>query len=107
MPLSREVDFMPGGDYAFVVVIPNARQRCQLWLYTWDQVENNRDDGRTSAPDAQASLANREMLLLAKYLLKLAGHEAHKQIDIPDQEWNLAGKEIENGYEEEDSETSR
>jgi hypothetical protein len=70
-------------------------------------VENDQDDGRTSVPAAQASLANREMLLLAKYLLKQAGHEAHKQINIPDQEWNLAGKEIEHDNEEEETSQNR
>jgi hypothetical protein len=45
MPLPREVDFLPGGDYAFVVVKPTVRGKAELWFYDWEQVENNREDG--------------------------------------------------------------
>jgi hypothetical protein len=90
MPLSREVDCFPDGDFAFLVVVPKPDDKASLWFYTWDQVEADLDDGRKSnnPPKYQASLANREMLQLAKYLLKLAGHEAANQIDIPDQAWH-------------------
>ena len=99
MPLSREVDFVPPGDFAFVVVHPTARQRCELWLYTWDQVEGDVDDGRTHPPKYKVTMPNREMLQLAKYLLKLAAHPAHEQINVPDQDWNLVGTRYGDGHD--------
>ncbi len=88
MPLAREVDFVPPGDYAFVAVRPLARQRCELWLFSWGQVENGIDDGRTHPPRSVATMANREMIQLAKHLLFLAGHPAIDQIVVPAQEWD-------------------
>jgi hypothetical protein len=96
MPLPREVDLMPGGDFAFLAVIPPYMLRlCELWFYDWDQVERGEDDGRTYAPAYKAVLGDREMRMLAKHLLKLVGDPIYKQISVPDQEWNLAGNDIE------------
>ena len=99
MPSTREVDFVPPGDFAFAVVHPIARRRSELWFYTWDQVENNMADGRTHPPKFKATLANREMLQMSKYLLKLAGHPAHEQIHVPDQDWNLVGTRYGDGHD--------
>jgi hypothetical protein len=99
MPLPREVDFLPGGDYAFVVVKPTVRGKAELWFYDWEQVENNREDGRfiQNPPKTRAAVGNRELLLLAKYLLQAAGHIAAKHVVVPDQQWNTR-------YSEEDNE---
>ena len=93
MPSNREVDFMPGGDFSFAVVVPQARQRCTLALYTWDQVERDMADGRYYQPSHKIVMAHREMLQLAKHLLTQAGHPMASRINIPDQDWNKAGGE--------------
>lgn len=99
MPLPREIDFMPGGDFAFMVLIPpRLTGLCELWFYDWDQVEENKDDGKSGhVPAFHAAIAEREMLLLAKQLLKLVGHEAYKQISSTHQGWKRTGNETAEG----------
>jgi hypothetical protein len=94
MPLSREIDFLPGGDFAFMALIPPyGLSACELWFYDWDQVEKGRDDGRTHPPAFHAVIGDREMLTLARHLLKAAGHKAYKEIEVPEQDWNLTGRD--------------
>ena len=103
----REVDLMPDGKYAFVVVVPIVRNRAELWFYTWSQVEHNADDGRMHPPESMVQVANRELLQLARYLLQAAGHDAAFQINVPDQDWHQVGNQsrpgVTNGSEKESS----
>ena len=88
-----EIECVPPGDFAYLRLGKCSYGKGRMLFFTWEQVEYSSDD-TDRLPMFTATLAERDLLRLAKAALLAAGNDLYLKVVVPENDW---GKEDTDG----------